>query len=165
MAIHKKLPVGSILFTFHQPQYNYYGHRNGRSKYTIQFNLLYVYNRRERSSGASVPSQLIPTLEKLGIRFTEAGRGRTTAIGCRHYTYFQCDSYLPYPTPDQVKEAAAALERIRNGNNVIYNSMTLVDNEFMKDFRNQKMSNKDTLFSLLKPLKEYSAEETYIKVS
>ncbi|UOE58170.1 hypothetical protein [Cytobacillus oceanisediminis] len=165
MAMHKKLTVGSVLFTFHTPRYEHYLHQAGHPKYRIEFNLLHVYNRRERTSGAPVPKTMIPLLDKLGIRHQSYYNGNSVyAVGCRNHTYYKCQSDLPYPTPEQVQEANKALENFLSQNNIRSSyGAELSENPFMKDFQEKKMSNKDAVFSLLKPLDEYVAEETYIQ--
>ncbi|MFE4029258.1 hypothetical protein ACFX4N_24210 [Priestia sp. YIM B13551] len=166
MAIHKKLPVGSILFTYHEPGYNYSNHRYGRGKYHIDFKVLYVHNRRERTTGASVPRTLIPTLEKLGIRHQEYSydQQQTSAIGCRTYKYYSFSSNSPYPTAEAIQTAQQELESLFTRETVSVEGIriSLVENDFMKDFKEKKMKNKDAIFSLSKPLHDYLANETYI---
>lgn len=164
MAMHKKLDVGSILFNYHDPQYNYYSHRHGREKYTIHFKTLYIHNRRERSNGVSVPRTLIPTLDKLGIRHQEISHApdNVVAVGCRAYIYHSCESDMPYPTPNQVEEAREKLQSQMQNNTARNEGVDLTEIEFVQDFKEKKMSNQDAVFSLLKPLNDYLANETYM---
>ncbi|MES9681666.1 hypothetical protein ABWK22_01875 [Gottfriedia acidiceleris] len=164
MAMHRKLDVGSILFTYHQPRYDMSRHRNNLDKYLIEFKALYVHNRRERSSGAMVPLTLIPTLDKLGIRHDEnyRGAGNTCAVGCRTYVYYRCYSPMPYPSPEHIKAARAELEERMNLHSASNEGVSLMEIDFVQDFKEKKMSNKDSIFSLLKPLHDYVANETHI---
>lgn len=164
MAMHKKLDVGSILFTYHEPRYDLSNHRSGRDKYVIEFKALYVHNRRERSTGAYVPKTLIPTLEKLGIRHQEHSyeHDNTCAVGCRTHVYHRCNSPMPYPTPEQIKAAREDLEGRLTRESITNEGVSLVEIEFVQDFKEKKMSNKDAVFSLSKPLEDYVANETYI---
>jgi hypothetical protein len=160
LAIHKKLTEGSILFTFHEPHYQYYYHRNNRSKYGIHFKILYVHNRRERTSGELVSEKMKETLEKLGIRTQKANSTSISAIGCRTFTYHRCESDVPYPSQEQMQEAMKALEGVFRTQTQAQGK-TLIRSEFMQDFKEKKMSNQDNVFALLKPLKDYIAKETY----
>ncbi len=164
MAMHKKLSVGSILFTYHEPRYDYSNHRYGRDKYIIEFKALYIHNRRERTTGANVPKSLIPTLEKLGIKYEENhyDRDYVCAVGCRNYIYSRCSSAMPYPSVGQIKFAQEKLENELSAATARNEGVSLIEVEFVQDFKEKKMSNKDAVFSLLKPLHDYVANETYI---
>lgn len=164
MAMHKKLNIGSILFAYHEPRYNSYRHRDGREKYDIDFKVLYVHNRRERSAGVDVPISLIPTLEKLGIRHENVYRQTdvTCAVGCRTHVYYSCTSSMPYPSPEQIKAARAALEEQLEAETARNQGVTLSEVEFVQKFREKKMTNKDSVFSLLKPLHDYVANEAIV---
>lgn len=168
MAMHKKLNVGSILFTYHEPRYQVNNHRHGRDKYTIDFKALYVHNRRERTSGVHVPKTLIPTLEKLGIRHEDNyyyQSDTTVAVGCRTYVYHRVTSDMPYPTPEQIKAAREKLDSHLESESARNEGVSLMEIDFVQDFKEKKMSNKDAVFSLLKPLEDYVANETYIPVN
>lgn len=162
MAMHKKLSVGSILFCYHEPTYDVYGARYNGLKYRIHFKVLYVQNRRERTTGVSVPKSIIPTLDKLGIRYTSHHYESDIvyAIGCRTHTYYVICSDSPYPTAEEVKKARAKLEeRLESPEGITQEGVQLMEIDFVKDFK-EKMSNKDALFSLNKPLVEYHAKES-----
>ncbi|PGT10185.1 hypothetical protein [Bacillus cereus] len=164
MAMHKKLNVGSILFTYHEPRYDYSNHRNGRDKYIIEFKALYIHNRRERTTGAHVPKSLIPTLAKLGIKYeaNHYDNEHVCAVGCRNYIYSRFTSSMPYPSVEQIKLARQKLELELNEESASNEGVSLIEVEFVQDFKEKKMSNKDAVFSLLKPLHDYVANETYI---
>ena len=161
MAMHKKLSVGSILFCYHEPSYDVYGARYSGLKYRISFKVLYVQNRRERTTGVSVPKKLTPTLDKLGVRYTQHhDNEHVYAIGCRTHTYAQISSDTPYPTAEEVKKARIQLEeRLESEDGITQGGVQLMEIDFVKDFK-EKMSNKDALFSLSKPLVEYHAKES-----
>ncbi|BCT30376.1 MULTISPECIES: hypothetical protein [Bacillus subtilis group] len=161
MAMNRNLQVGSILFTYHEPSYSHMNHRSGREKYYISFKALYVHNRRERTSGTTVPKDLIPTLDKLGIRHLGHDDDTTFAVGCRSYVYYRCKSNLPYPTPEQIQAARAALDSYLEREQAENLGVPLMEVEFVKDFKEKKMSNKDAMFSLLKPLDQYLNKETF----
>lgn len=162
MAIHKKLGVGSLLFTYHYPDYDSYAHRRGEAKYHIRFKALYVHNRRERSTGVPVPKTLIPTLEKLGIKYNEFSHTDVIAVGCRSYTYHSCRSNLPYPSADDVTEASRVLKEKLESDVASNEGVSLMEIDFIQDFKEKKMSNKDALFSLNKPLQDYVSNELII---
>lgn len=165
MAMHKKLDVGSILFTYHEAKYREHSHRAGLKKYCITFKALYVHNRRERTSGAWVPSSLKPTLEKLSIRWSNSYYSQSNqivAIGCRTLIYYECQSDLPYPSSEQIEKARNELES-RLENNSLYNEgVGLMEIDFIEGFKEKKMSNKDGIFSLSKSLEDFVQSETYI---
>ena len=162
MAMHKKLRVGSILFCYHEPSYDVYGARYSGLKYRINFKVLYVQNRRERTTGVPVPKSITPTLDKLGIRYTTQyyDNDHVYAIGCRTHVYDSICSDSPYPTAEEVKKARAKLEeRLESPDGITQEGVQLMEIDFVKDFK-EKMSNKDSLFSLNKPLVEYHAKES-----
>lgn len=163
MAMHKKLQPGALLFTFQDPIYNQWDHQGGREKYRIEFKALHVFNRRERSSGEYVPANLIPTLDKLGIRYIESQhrKDRVLAVGCRAYSYYSCNSDLPYPSPEQVKAAQQAYEQTTSGSRS-NQGVELQQVEFVEEFKEKKMSNMDSLYSLSNSLNDYVAQQTYI---
>lgn len=162
MAMNKNLEVGSILFTYVDTEYAYHNHRFGRPKYTIRFKLLYVYNRRERTSGTYVSSALIPTLEKLGIRYVDGINGKVCAIGCRSAAYHEVQSDSPYPTAEDMKTAQRKLEAHLQNETSYNRSIRLFEIDFIKTFKEKKMSNKDALFVIQKPLEEFINNESYI---
>ncbi|MEK1828838.1 hypothetical protein AAAC51_06750 [Priestia megaterium] len=165
MAMHQKLAVGTILFTYPEPDYNYYNHRYGNKHYTLKFKLLYVHNRRERSTGSFVSKHLSSTLNKLKIKCIDETHypNQVMAVGCRAYTYHSFSSKIPYPTAAQVKEAQQKLNLLleRGTVSVEGKNITLIDNEFITNFKQKQMTNKDCLFSLLKPMEEYIEKETH----
>lgn len=161
MAMHKKLQPGSVLFTYQMPFYRERLHRSGGLKYLIKFKALVVYNRRERSSGAMVPIKLKPTLEKLGIKYTPHTESTLVAIGCRDLDYFSCESNTPYPTPEQVIKAHQAYQDLVE-NQVRWRGLELQKIEFIEQFKEKKMSNADSLFSLSNSLSDYIEKETFI---
>lgn len=163
MAMHKKLDVGSVLFCYHEPIYEYYAHRRNAGKYSIQFKVLYVHNRRERTTGARVPRKIVPTLDKLSIRYTDDYREEYVyAVGCRAATYKTYRSDLPYPTAEQIKEARASLEAMLETGELCNEGVRLMSIDFVDSFKEKKMSNKDSLFSLNKPLVDYQMQEKVI---
>lgn len=161
--MHKKLDVGSILFTYHEPRYDLHKHRTGDDKYVIEFKALHVQNRRERSNGAYVPKTLIPTLEKLGIKHQEGyySGDMTCAVGCRTYVYYKCNSNMPYPTPEQIKEARRQFELKLSNGTASNEGTSLIEVDFVQKFKEKKMSNKDAVFSLQKSLENYVCNETH----
>lgn len=167
MAMNKNLDVGSILFTFHKPTYQEYAHSRGNEKYKIEFIALYVHNRRERTSGINVPKSLIPTLDKLKIRHVDVNsyyreHDEVFAIGCRQYVYYSCTSDMPYPTADELKAARKTLDEQLDTSHAVNQGVTLMEIDFIQDFKEKKVTNKDAAFSLLKPLRNYVENETYI---
>jgi hypothetical protein len=157
LAIHKKLTVGSILFTYHTTQYNSY--RSLGNKYQINFYALYVKNRRERTTGDTVPLRLLPTLEKLNIKCTPSyTKDFVHAVGCRIFRYYTASSDSPYPLTEHIEKAREALETFLEDSGQT-GGVKLDNNEFMTQFKESKMTNKDALFALQKPLKEYVQEE------
>lgn len=162
MAMHRKLDVGSILFTYPQATYHYSGHRNGTHKYRIDFKALYVHNRRERSTGGHVPKTMIATLDKLGIRHSQASSDFVYAVGCRNHIYHTVWSNLPYPSPEQIKEARLEFESHLSDGSLQNEGVPMMQVEFVQEFKEKKVSNKDLLFSLQRPLDHYLANETYL---
>lgn len=166
MAMHKKLGVGSILFTYHEAEYLGHYQRSPEKKYRIQFKVLHVHNRRERTSGTQVPASLKPTLDKLSIRYDNASyysnRDTIYAIGCRSLNYYTCLSDLPYPSAEQVEEARRELDSRLESNTLIYGDTHLMEIDFIEDFKEKKMTNKDALFSLSKSLEDFVSSETHL---
>lgn len=164
MAMHRKLDVGSILFTYHEPEYLGHYNRTPEHKYRIIFKVLHVHNRRERTSGTQVPASLKSTLDKLSIRYDDRGyygeRDCIYAIGCRSLNYYSCLSDLPYPSAEDVEAARRELESRLENNNLYYGDVSLMEIDFIEDFKEKKMSNKDALFSLSKSLEDYVSNET-----
>lgn len=159
MAMHKKLDIGSVLFTFHEPTYFRHKHVRGENKYKIHFKALYIYNRRERTSGDVVPNIIIPTLDKLKIKYLDAFDDKVVAVGCRSYSYYTCTSKLPYPSVDDIKKAKEALDELLTTERTIGDGINLMETTFMSDFIEKKVSNKDVLFSLNKPIDQYLEKE------
>lgn len=162
MAMNKNLEVGSILFTYTESIYEHQSHRFGNKKYTIRFKVLYVHNRRERTTGAYVPQTLKSTLDKLGIRQTNSYSGKLCAVGCRAITYHEVRSNSPYPTSDDIKTAQEKLESNLQNNSLTSYGVNLFEIDFVETFKEKKMSNKDALFAIQKPLEEFINNETYI---
>ena len=162
MAMNKKLEVGSILFTYTEADYGAQSHRYGRAKYTIRFKVLYVHNRRERTTGVYVPSTLKSTLDKLGIRHTNVYSDKVCAVGCRALVYHTVQSNSPYPTTDDVKEAQEKLESRLQEHSLSNYGIDLFEIDFVESFKQKKMSNKDALFAIQKPLEDYINNEQYI---
>lgn len=163
MAMNKNLEVGTILFTYTDAGYEHHSHRCGRHKYVIRFKALYVHNRRERTTGAYVPASLRSTLDKLGIRHYACGYGEVIcAVGCRAITYHEVRSNNPYPTAEDVKIAQEKLEEKLRDNALTNGGIKLFEIEFVEKFKQKKMSNKDALFAIQKPLEEFINNETFV---
>jgi len=160
MATYKKLTVGSMLFNYHEPVYQYahYHPRSNspdRKKYSIAFKVLYIYNRRERSYGAAVPTKMIPLLKKFSIKYVRSrsqDSSAVDAVGCRHYTYYKIESDFPYPTAAQIQEAKERFDSL--GENATHNGIHLSANSFFDTYIQNKLTNKDALYVLKKPIKE-----------
>jgi len=163
MAMHKNLEVGSALFTFHESEYGHYNHRLGREKYTINFKVLYVHNRRERTTGTYVPRTLIPTLDKLGIRYLNHwANEKVCAVGCRTHIYYSIRSNSPYPTSDEIKAAQEEFDKKQRDSRLRNEGVEIFEIDFVQTFKEKKMSNKEALFVINKPLEDYINSETYV---
>lgn len=163
MAIHKKLPVGSLLFNYHEAYYDRNSHRRGMDKYTISFKAIHVFNRRERTNGVLIPIELKPVLDELGIRTIRGYSKQIIAVGCREVTYHSYTSNSPYPTKTQLDEANKRYEELLSSDDNNDNPFDprINENSFMNDFKEKKMTNKDFLFTLYESPSEFVSKQRH----
>lgn len=148
MAMHSRLDVGSIITTYQSVS------KVGKDNYNISFHVLYVKNRRERTSGVRLPKTMMGLLNKYSIRCDEdyyREQDYFLAIGCRQKCYYQSFSNTPYPTKNMLLKAEEALK------SYIYNEdkkhasgedICVHYNSFVEETNSTKLQNKDALFAL-----------------
>lgn len=149
MAIHQELGVGSVITTYH----TVIGPDHMTGKYAIRFYVLFVQNRRERSSGELVPKNMESFLNALGIRTLDSHMTNSvTAIGCRSTSYFSTISNTPYPSINMLKTAREEYDIFIDNND--YDECDIQTNDFMNEFNKNEGSNNLYLFSLAKTPKQ-----------
>jgi hypothetical protein len=171
MAADKKVQQGVVITTFSTVEYHPYQHRNRSNYYTIRHNALYMYNRRERTTGATVPIGLKPILEKFGIKcIVHRNSDTLIAVGCRTHSYYQEAGETPYPNPSHIRSAKRALEQFKATCLTEGQSPTAEQASRTQQFiiiphterKLQNIQNKEVLAMLFKPIQEYVYNERYM---
>jgi hypothetical protein len=168
MAADKKIKVGVVITTYSQVEYLPYNHRYQKDAYQTRYFALYMHNRRERTSGVTLPRSFEPILQKFGIKCIYRHNSETLiAVGCRVHCYYTAVGKSPYPDPENVKKASEALEAFK--------ATCLVEGEEQTETNNsgfllityterklENITNKDVLSMLYKPIEQYIYNEQYM---
>lgn len=151
-----KLKEGSILLYYpdiqERTRYIRYDRPPELYGYELSINALYVRNRRERTSGAHVPKELIPYLDMLKVRtgtyYYGSNSGYTTAVGCRTKSMYRANIGLNEDIPAAFRKAFKEVKET-----AVYGA-DFFENEFVEKFLETKLGNKDKKFLLFKPIEQ-----------
>jgi hypothetical protein len=151
MAMNPKLKEGSILLYYPdiKERHSWAGYRqpSALTGYELTVNALYVYNRRERTSGATVPLVFEPYLNMLKVRTNKYYNDKNvTAVGCRSKTLYRQVISADANIPNAFREA------FKNVKELATFGETFFENEFVEKFLQTKLGNKDKKFVLFTPI-------------
>lgn len=167
MAMNPKLSEGSILLYYPDIEEVYnrwrsYGRPIELTGYHLKVNALYVYNRRERTTGAQVPILFRPYLDALKIRTHTSHYGReakyATAVGCRTKTLYEQVINLNDDIPAAFRHAFKHVKEIAEFDSRFF------ENEFVEEFLETRLNNKDKKFLLFPPAEKLQGFHSFKEI-